>query len=55
MAANSIKTLIIAEQNIKQFIHYMGNNFIFVQPNIGPPNFFMGMSQGPLDISQNTF
>ena len=22
MAANSIKTLIIAEQNIKQFIHY---------------------------------
>ena len=33
----------------------MGNNFIFVQPNLGPPNFFMGMSQGPLDISQNTF
>ena len=32
-----------------------GYNFIFVQPNLGPPNFFMGMSQGPLDISQNTF
>ena len=33
----------------------MGNNFIFVQPNLGPPNFFMGMSLGPLDMSQNTF
>ena len=36
-------------------LFYQGNNFIFVQPNLGPPNFFMGMSQGPLDISQNTF
>ena len=32
-----------------------GNNFIFVQPNLGPPNFFMEIPQGPLDMSQNTF
>ena len=33
----------------------MGINFLFVQPEPWPPNFFMEISQGPLDISQNTF
>ena len=43
-------------QRLKMFGRFVqGNNFIFVQPDLGPPNFFMGMSQEPSDISQNTF
>ena len=36
-------------------IHILGINFLFVQPEPWPPNFFMEISQGPVDISQNTF
>ena len=31
-----------------------GINFLVVQPDLWPPNIFMKISQGPLDISQNT-
>ena len=33
----------------------MGNNLVHRQPDIWPPNFFMEIRQGPLDMSQNTF
>ena len=32
-----------------------GINFLFVQPEPWPPNFFMEISQVPLDTTQNTF
>ena len=46
---------LVTSYNLDWGLTRLGNNFIFVQPDLGPPNFFMGMSQEPLDISQNTF
>ena len=34
---------------------FMGTNLIAGQPNIWPPNFFMEIPQGPLDMSKNMF
>ena len=46
-------------QKQKQIIilYYLskGTNLVHGQPDIWPPNFFMEISQGPLDMSKNTF
>ena len=40
--------------NINKYV-YLGNNLVDRQPDIWPPNFFMVIHQGPIDMSQNWF